>query len=59
VERLRGRMRARAATHLASVSANERAALESLLTRGAVPGRLDAPTAFAPVRTVPREGASR
>ena len=60
VERLRGRMRARAADHLASVSTSERVALESLLARGAVPTRLDAPmAAFAPIRPVPREGASR
>jgi DNA-directed RNA polymerase specialized sigma24 family protein len=60
VERLRGRMRARAAAHLAIVSTSERVALESLLTRGAVPTRLDAPmAALAPVRPVPREGASR
>ena len=60
VERLRGRMRARAAAHLASVSTSERVALESLLARGAVPTRLGAPTAaLAPIRPVPREGASR
>jgi DNA-directed RNA polymerase specialized sigma24 family protein len=60
VERLRGRMRARAAAYLAVVSTSERAALESLLLRGAVPGRLDAPSAgFASARKVPREGASR
>jgi DNA-directed RNA polymerase specialized sigma24 family protein len=60
VERLRGRMRARGAAYLATVSANERTALESLLARGAVPGHLDPPpAALATVRPLPREGASR
>jgi len=60
VERLRGRMRARAASYLATVSANERAALESLLARGAVPGRLEPPrNALPAIRPVSREGASR
>jgi DNA-directed RNA polymerase specialized sigma24 family protein len=60
IERLRGRMRARAAAYLATVTGSERAALESLLARGAVPGRLDPlPGALTPVRPVPREGASR
>lgn len=60
VERLRARMSARATAYLATVSTSERAALESLLARGAVSNRLDAATAaFAALRIVPREGASR
>jgi hypothetical protein len=62
VERLRGRMRARAAVILATLGVRERAAIESLIARGAIPGRLEplpAQVARSPVHPVPREGASR
>jgi DNA-directed RNA polymerase specialized sigma24 family protein len=62
VERLRGRMRARDAVILATLGARERAAIESLIARGAIPGRLEplpSQVARSPVHPVPREGASR
>lgn len=61
VERLRGRMRTRASVLLATLGVRERAAIESLIARGAVPGRLESPpphVARSPVHPAPRKGAS-
>ena len=62
VERLRTRLRARAETYLATLPVRERAQLHALLSRGAVPGRLEPRPVVAPraaARTIPREGVSR